>query len=110
MKKQLSYILAALIAMVIIIIGGCGGASSGGSNPAVVTPPSGTTTALSVFQSGMYDLDSERIASGTTSVTVWATHRMGLAADGMNFTDTYTYFDQTSKIWTTTPPAQLRII
>jgi hypothetical protein len=88
-----------------IISGSYSGAISGnGTWSATKRSSSPGITIKSVLQSGMYGVKDRSYSSGTTSSKAYATTLLGLAADGVNLTETYTYYDPSTRIWSTTLP------
>ena len=106
------------------ILGGTPAAGSNGSYPLTITSNSGGSTATQTFtltvnaaavvtaaqtimQSGIYNLNSNSYQVGTSGsnyVMAYADDVIKVSADATTLTDTYTYYDPTSKAWTATIP------
>jgi hypothetical protein len=83
------------------------GATSGnGTWSASKRVASAGPTAKSVMQSGLYNARDDWYSTGsTTGQRAYATSRIGLAANGANLAETYTYYDSAARTWSTTPPS-----
>jgi hypothetical protein len=64
-------------------------------------------TAQSILQSGMYTPKVSQYQIATGFSTAYATEGMGLATDGVNLTDVFSYYDSPSHLWTATRPTAL---